>query len=762
MQGWGATDTASVDGDQALAPNPAAHTAISPAAVVPARTWARILRRDDKVRAAGDAQEQMDVKVTTTLRVFAIALGVVAALLAAAALILPRAIDPNLYRDRIAAWVEQRTGRALTIDGEIGWSVFPWLGIELGKVSLANAAGFGDEPLVQADAVQVRVKLLPLLRKDVEMSTVVLDGLRLHLAKARDGRTNWADVVPVAADPVRGPKTTAPPAAPSAAGAVVIGGLQVKDARLVWDDRTRGVRYVVDQLNLRTEAIRGDHPVGVELSFAAAATQPAIEANVRVTTQVVPTRGFTRVDLRDLRADVTAHGKALPRDGIEAKFGAQIAYAADQRSVAIDALDLQVSGLRVHGRAHGRDVGGAAPRLEGALQIDPFAPRELLQRLQLAPPAGSDPQAPRKAQGAGEFVLTSTSAQLRKLQLHIDDSVVTGGVDVDDFSRPSTRFQLAVDKLDLDRYLPPRRPQDANTADAPRAGGDGSAAADKATQAPPLLPVETLRRLRINGTLHVGQLKAYQIRSNAVAVTAVAENGLMRLAPARARLYDGGYDGNIRIDVRGTQPQFALDERLSGVQIGALLKDMQGEARVTGKADVALTLTAEGDRIPALRQSLNGTARFALADGVVKGMDVLGEIRKAYAVLRGKAPPQVTDATEFSAVSGTATIAAGVVNNPDLQGRSPLLQLQGAGSANLVTDALDYRLTATLVDVLEGKGELTGRPIPIRISGRLGQPKVAVDLQQLFKQEVRKRVEEKIQEKLRDDLEGGLKGLFGR
>lgn len=699
--------------------------------------------------------------MTTTLRVLAIALGVVAALLAAAALILPRAIDPNLYRDRIAAWVEQRTGRALTIDGEIGWSVFPWLGVELGKVSLANAAGFGDEPLVQVDAVQVRVKLLPLLRKDVEMSTVVLDGLRLHLTKARDGRTNWAGVVPVGPDPVRGPKTAAP-AAPPAAGAVVIGGLQVNDARVVWDDRTRGVRYVVERINLRTEAIRGDHPVGVELSFAAAATQPAIEANVRVTTQVVPVRGFSRVDLRDLRAELTAHGKALPRDGLEAKLGAHISYAADQRSLAIDTLDLQMSGLRVHGRARGRDVGGAAPRLEGALQIDPFAPREVLQRLQLAPPAGSDPQALRQAQAAGEFVLTSTSAQLRKLQLHVDDSVLTGSADVDDFTRPSTRFQLAVDKLDLDRYLPPRRPQDAKTADTPRSGGDRSAAVDKATQAPPLLPVERLRRLRINGTLHVGQLKAYQIRSNTVAVTAVAEDGLMRLAPARAKLYEGGYDGNIRIDVRGAQPQFALDERLSGVQIGALLQDMQGEARITGKADVALTLNAVGNRTPALRRSLNGTARFALTDGVVKGMDVLGEIRKAYAVLRGKAPTQVADATEFSAVSGTATIAAGVVNNPDLQGRSPLLQLQGAGSANLVTDALDYRLTATLVDVLEGKGELTGRPIPIRISGRLGQPKVAVDLQQLFKQEVRKRVEQKIQDKLQDDLEGGLKGLFGR
>ena len=124
----------------------------------------------------------------------------------------------------------------------------------------------------------------------------------------------------------------------------------------------------------------------------------------------------------------------------------------------------------------------------------------------------------------------------------------------------------------------------------------------------------------------------------------------------------------------------------------------------------------------------------------------------------GEWSTETTSETEFSALTGTATITNGLVNNPDLQGKSPLMQVQGNGTANLVTEALDYRITATLVDSLEGRGELTGRPIPVSITGTFAKPKVRVDLEQVLKQEVQKQVEEKLQDKLK----GGLKGLFGR
>ena len=59
--------------------------------------------------------------------------------------------DVNDYRDEIELAVEKNTGRDFVIDGDIGLAVFPWVEIEMPPVSLGNAEGFGDEPMISIE-----------------------------------------------------------------------------------------------------------------------------------------------------------------------------------------------------------------------------------------------------------------------------------------------------------------------------------------------------------------------------------------------------------------------------------------------------------------------------------------------------------------------------------------------------------------------------------------------------------------------------------
>ena len=111
------------------------------------------------------------------LRIVAWLVGLLVVLIVVASIVLPMIVDPNDYKDDIATLVKEKTGRILTIDGDIGLSVFPWLALEIGPTSLSNADGFSNQPFASVSDVQVRIKLLPLLRKQVEMDTVVLDAL---------------------------------------------------------------------------------------------------------------------------------------------------------------------------------------------------------------------------------------------------------------------------------------------------------------------------------------------------------------------------------------------------------------------------------------------------------------------------------------------------------------------------------------------------------------------------------------------------------
>jgi AsmA protein len=97
------------------------------------------------------------------LKILAILLGGLLALLAILAVTLTLVFDPNEYKGEIIKAVKDKTGRELRIEGKLGWSFFPWIGIETGKLELGNAPGFGPEPFARIDAAGAKVELLPLL-----------------------------------------------------------------------------------------------------------------------------------------------------------------------------------------------------------------------------------------------------------------------------------------------------------------------------------------------------------------------------------------------------------------------------------------------------------------------------------------------------------------------------------------------------------------------------------------------------------------------
>ena len=108
---------------------------------------------------------------------------------------LPFFIDPNDYKDEISREVEKVTGRNLTLQGDIGLSVFPWIALDLGPLSLSNAEGFKADTFAKVQAAEIRIKLIPLLKKQLEMDTIILDGLVLNLETDKSGKTNWDDLV---------------------------------------------------------------------------------------------------------------------------------------------------------------------------------------------------------------------------------------------------------------------------------------------------------------------------------------------------------------------------------------------------------------------------------------------------------------------------------------------------------------------------------------------------------------------------------------
>ena len=694
------------------------------------------------------------------LRVIVFVLGGLLLLIVAAAIILPLVVDPNDFKDEISQAVESKTGRVLAIEGDIGLSVFPWLGLEIGPTSLSNAPGFSASPFAGMDEVQVRIKLLPLLRKELEMDTVVLKGLKVSLETDAQGKTNWEDLAGAGAPAEPAPaEEEQPSAGEMTLAGLAIGGVEITDAGVIWDDQQAAARYEISGLNLTTGAIAPGQAVPVELKLVVDSAQPKLSGPLAFAATIALSDDSQTVTLTDALLETDLAGDTLPGGQLKSELGFNTSLNLEAQTLAVSDLVLKALGLQLEGQLNGTAVLGDAA-FAGEILVREFNPRDVIQALGQVVPEVSDPKVLSRAEAALQLAATKDSVSLSDILLKLDDSTIKGELKVANFAKPAIRFGLHLDQIDVDRYLPPQ-------SDQPPVPPTAAAAAGAQ-----MIPVETLRALDVDGELTIDQLKAAQLRSSDISMKLVAKNGVVRVHPASARMYQGQYKGDIKMDVRGKQPKITMNESLAGVQVGPLLKDLTGEERLTGKTEASANLVTSGQTPDEFKKTLNGKIAFAFTDGAVKGFNLAAMIRKAQAQINGQPPPAETgpNQTDFSEITGTATVTNGIVSNRDLIAKSPLLRVEGTGDIDLPQESLDYLVTAKVVRSLEGQGgkgvtDLKGVEIPVQLSGTFAEPKYKIRLDKALQESAEKKVEKKLGKELEkrgldSDQVDKLKGLF--
>lgn len=98
--------------------------------------------------------------------------------------------NPNDYKEDIRQLVREQAGLELSIRGDIGWSLFPWLGLELNDTTLASIQT-PEQPFAELKKLGLAVQVMPLLQQQIRMSDINLDGLDLNLIRTADGTSNW-------------------------------------------------------------------------------------------------------------------------------------------------------------------------------------------------------------------------------------------------------------------------------------------------------------------------------------------------------------------------------------------------------------------------------------------------------------------------------------------------------------------------------------------------------------------------------------------
>jgi AsmA protein len=696
-------------------------------------------------------------------KVFGWLIGMLVVLVVAAIILVPMFVDLNDHKERIILEVKKATGRDLTIGGDIGLSVFPSFALELNALSLSNAPGFEAKNFAVVQHAQVKVDMIPLLfRQVLEADTVQIDGLSLNLAKSKQGVTNWDDMMGQG----NGHTGEALPEASDGKGrgmmAFTIGGVAIKDARIAWDDQSTGEHYEIADLNLETGEIAPGRSVDLSFNMGLESRKPKLSGQLMLTGKLRVDDTKSLIYLKDLSLETNLKGEGLPEDGVTGQLEADVLY--DQANDILDVEDLVVLSdkLALKGEIAGTRL-TTDPQLQGKLRLEKFSPREWLQSLDLPIPETADPGVLDALEFSTDFKAGLDHAELENLAFKLDQTFVKGQFELISFAEPAYLFDLNVDQINLDRYLPPAQNQPA-PAKGGSQGGGGSGE---------LFPVETLRQLRLDGKLLVDSLIVNQLHAEAVLLKIRARDGKLTVDQQIGRFYDGLTQGTVSLDVTGSKPKMKIEQKLSRVLSGPLLKDLIGDDKLFGSSNLNLNLTSTGGTIDQIKRTLSGNLNFEFRDGAVKGFNLAEMIRQARAKLSGESVP-VSDApvqTDFSELTGRATIVNGLLNNQQLLAMSPYLRVEGNGKANLVGESLDYTIRPVIVSSPKGQGgegldELVGVPIPVRIHGAWSDPKFNIQLAQILEEQQKARlkekfdtkVEEKLQEKVPEDLQDKLKG----
>nr|MBA3563954.1 AsmA family protein [Gammaproteobacteria bacterium] len=556
--------------------------------------------------------------MTHALKILGIVVGVLIGLLLLAALLIPLFFDPNEYKDEIAQAVEERTGRALSIDGDLSLSVFPWLAIGVGHATLANAPGFGEQPFAEIDSARLSIRLLPLLQREVEIGAVSLDGLRLDLAVDESGRSNWEGLTD--ADPPPEPETDED----GGVSSFSVGSVEVADARVSYTDASTGASYLLEDFHLDSSSLEPGEPFPLSMSFRVHSAEPALDARLALETEAAVALEAGRFRLDDPTVELHLSGEAVPGDDDLVMRVAANAIAVDTeaQTLELDALTAELAGMQLRLDATGRQITDA-PQITGTLQVAEFAPRELLAALDM-PVETTDPAALGSASLNASIVFDDDGLALEDVAATLDETRISGSLRAPSDEAAPVRFAFVIDAIDLDRYLPP-------ADEAVGAADEAGAPLDDFE-----IPVETLRGLRLDGSLEIGEVVLSDMRLQDVELGLSSDGREVRLHPLDAQFYGGTYAGDIQLDVATTPPRLSLDEHVQGIQVGLLTRDMYDLERISGNLNGNMVLAATGGSLGAMRRTLGGEVDFALADGAIEGIDLWGDIRRARALLPGQ------------------------------------------------------------------------------------------------------------------------------
>jgi AsmA protein len=321
-------------------------------------------------------------------------------------------VDPNSFKPRIESVVRAETGREFSLTGDIDLNFFPWLALRTGAGRFGNPSGFTGESMATWRSAQLGVRLFPLLRGQLIVDRVRLEGADVQLVQKADGTANWQGIAGDEPDTKTDAKTRR----------LTIDGIDLRDSRVTFIDEATPRRVVITALNLSTDEIAPDEPF----------TDTEISGNL--------------------------HMDGFSPEGVPFRLATpKVVLTEDYSKLDIDEFGLEVAGFAGKGAINGSI--GEQLTLAGSIDSNMFDLRALLGAVGIEAPKTTDPKALGQVQMTASWQLDGNGMRIDPVSLTLDDTHLKGNFQRAAGEDPVGEFALRGDVLNISRYIPPPDPE---------------------------------------------------------------------------------------------------------------------------------------------------------------------------------------------------------------------------------------------------------------------------------------------------------------
>jgi AsmA protein len=609
-----------------------------------------------------------------------IGLAAIVVLVIAAAIAVPFFIPLDTYKAKIVALVKSETGRDLKIAGPVHFSLFPSVALEANDVSLSNPPGAASPDMVQLKTLDVELKLFPLLHGGLEISQFKLVQPVIALEVDKQGKPSWAFTPATPAGGAPPAAQQAAPSAPATSGggsganfsAISLGDVSIVDGQASYLDQRTGEKKQLTGINMTLSLPSLDQP------FA-------------------------------------AKGSAV-WDGEKATLTVQIEKPGTLQGGGTSPVSITFAANPINFAFKGDATGAALSKLTGGIDLSIPSVRGLAKW------AGVAFDAPGTGFGqmtlSGKIDKEGNKIAFSNAVIALDAIKATGALSVDTGgAKPVLAGRLDVDKLDVNPYLPPEN-KGGSAGTASTAANGGAAAGGGGTTAPIAssakssgwsdapIDMSPLKLANADFDLSANSILYRKIQVGKSALALHLKDGRFEADLSQIALYQGKGQGKFTADGSGATPAIAMDFDLSGVAIQPLAKDAANFDRLSGTGSVVIDVSGHGKSQREIVNSLAGKGSLDLANGKIEGVNLIAFVKNTASALTGAVGG--SNATDFGALTGTYTIANGILKNSDLKLTSPEVPMSGAGTVDLPARTVNYRLTPNVAGVLAVPVDITG------------------------------------------------------